>query len=72
MRKFPFKHDSQVHVVSDDRFQVAYYARGYLKYKRVRDMTRQEWKDTIEQEIDNDSFWMIVTCIELAKFSNRR
>jgi len=71
MRKFPFAHDNRIHLVADDRFQVAYYARGGGKYKRVRDTTRQEWRDTIEQEVDSDSFWMVVACIELAKFSNR-
>jgi hypothetical protein len=70
--QFPFAHDNRVHIVADDRFEVAYYARDGLKYKRVRDVERQTWEDTIEQEIDSDSFWMIVACIELAKFSNRR
>lgn len=72
MKQFPFKHDSRIHLITDERFQIAYYARGYLKYKRVRDIRRQAWKDTIEEEVDSDSFWMVVACIERAKFCSRR
>lgn len=72
MLEFPFPYDGRVHLICDERFQIAYYARGYLKYKRVRDTTRQTWKDTIEEEVDSDAFWMVVACIERAKFCSGR
>lgn len=61
---FPFPHDTPVHIVADDNFEVAYYARGYLKYKRVRQIASQGWQDTIEQQVDLDEFWLVVACIE--------
>jgi len=54
-------------VISDTRFAVAYYARGEKKYKRVKELGCQAWKDTVEQEIDDDHFWMVVACIERGK-----
>ena len=67
MPTYPFPHDARVYVVADNRFEVAYYARGYQKYKRVREIAYQMWSETVEQEIDHDHFWMVVACIERAK-----
>lgn len=67
MSSFPFPHDAQVCVIADDRFEVAYYARGYCKYKRIREIGLQTWSDVPEQEIDHDHFWMVVACIERGK-----
>lgn len=67
MPSFPFPHDQRVFIVADDRFEVAYYARGYQKYKRVRELGLQSWLDVPEQEIDHDHFWMVAACIERGK-----
>ena len=64
MPSFPFPHDGPVHLVADDRFKVAYYRRDYLCYKRVREVSKQSWMNTTEQEIDRDQFWMVVACIQ--------
>lgn len=64
---YPFSHQGRVLVVADDRFEVAYYARDYLKYKRVREIGLQTWEEAIEQEIDSDHFWMVAACIERGK-----
>uniref|UniRef100_A0A6H1ZX28 Uncharacterized protein n=1 Tax=viral metagenome TaxID=1070528 RepID=A0A6H1ZX28_9ZZZZ len=68
-REFPFPHQGPVSIVADDRFEVAYYARDYLKFKRVREIGTQTWQDTIEQEIDQDHFWMVRACIERGKLA---
>lgn len=64
MSSLPFPHDGPMFVVSDTRFAVAYYARDGKKYKRIKELDRQAWKDTTEQEIDADHFWMIAACTE--------
>lgn len=67
MSSFPFPHDARVFVIADDRFEVAYYAHGHLKFKRVREIGLQTWLDVPEQEIDGDHFWMAVACLERGK-----
>lgn len=67
--QFPFPHDAHVYVVADDRFEVAYYARGYCKFKRVREIAHQTWQDTVEHEIDQGHFWMVCACIERGKLA---
>jgi len=62
--RFPFPHQGRVFVIADDRFEVAYYARDYCKFKRVRELGSQTWQETIEQEITQDHFWMVAACIE--------
>lgn len=69
--QFPFPHDGYVYVLSDDRFEVAYYSRGYRKFKRVREIGLQNWNDTLEQEIDRDLFWFVVACVERAVGARR-
>ena len=64
MKKYPFLHNGHVYIVEDDKYQVAYYVRDRLKYKRIRSIASQEWENTIEQSICNDIFWMVVACIE--------
>lgn len=64
---YNFEHDSPVYLVSDGVYEVAYYARNYCKFKRVRELARQEWADTIEQQVDSDVFWMVVACIQRRK-----
>ncbi len=63
----PFPHQGRFFIIADDRFEVAYYARDYMKYKRVRQLGLQTWEDAVEQEIDNDHFWMVVACVERGK-----
>ena len=65
--RYPFPHQGRVHVVADDHFEVAYYARNYRKYKRIRQIGLQTWEEAIEQEIDNDHFWMVAACVERGK-----
>jgi hypothetical protein len=64
MPQFSFPHDGPIRVVADDRYEVAYYRRNYLCYKRVRELGLQTWQETTEQEIDHDHFWMMAACIE--------
>ena len=71
MSSFPFPHDLQVHVIADDRFEVAYYARDKKKYKRIRKIGTQTWQDTIEQEVDSGLFYFVVACIERRKKASR-
>lgn len=56
--------DTRVHIVADGNFEIAYYSRDGKKYRRVRDCDFQQWEDTVEQEISDDTFWMTVACIE--------
>ena len=65
--QYPFPHRGPVFVIADDRFEVAYYARAYCKYKRVRELGIQDWSDAPEQEIDHDHFLMVIACIERGK-----
>lgn len=67
--RFPFPHQGPVFVIADDRFEVAYYARDYCKFKRVREIGQQTWQETAEQEIDRDHFWMIAACVERGKWA---
>ena len=67
MSVLPFPHDGPMSMVSDDRFTVAYYARDGKKYKRVKELGKQAWKDTVEQEITAGHFYMVVACIERRK-----
>lgn len=64
---YNFEHDSPVYLIYDGVYEVAYYARNYRKFKRVREVARQEWTDTTEQQVDSDVFWMIVACIQRRK-----
>lgn len=64
---YSFPHQGRVYVIADDLCEVAYYACGYMKYKRVRQLGLQTWEEAIEQEIDSDHFWMVVACIERGK-----
>lgn len=64
---FSFPHQGRVFVLADDRFEIAYYARDYCKFKRVRELGLQTWQDTVEQEIDQDHFWTVCACIERGK-----
>lgn len=67
--RFPFPHQGRVFVVADDRFEVAYYARDYCKFKRIREIACQTWQETVEQEIDQDHFWMVAACVEWGKLA---
>jgi hypothetical protein len=64
MTRTKFPGGTREYLVFDDVLEIKYYARNGRKFKRVRVIASQEWKDTVEQEIDNDEFWMIVACIE--------
>jgi hypothetical protein len=64
MPRVPFPHDGPIRIVADDNFEVAYYALGWQKYKRIRQLGIQTWQETIPQEITRDEFWMVAACIE--------
>lgn len=67
MPKYPFEHDGPVFLLSDDNSETAYYSRNGRKYKRICLPLWKGWQRTTEQEIDNDTFWMVVACIERRK-----
>lgn len=64
MTKYPFEHDGPVFVLHTETHNIFYYARDGKKFKRTRRANEEDWKFTTEQEIDNDTFWMVVACIE--------
>lgn len=64
MSQDPFPHDGPIYIVADDRFEVAYYSRGYCKFKRVRELGLQTWQETTPIEIGADQFFMVIACIE--------
>lgn len=64
MTEYTFAHDGPVYLISDDHFEVAYYSRDKRKFKRIRKITSCGWKDTIELEVADGVFWMIVACVE--------
>lgn len=65
MSRYPFSHNGPVYIVYDHRFEIAYYSRLGKKYRRHRDTSCQTWEQTREQEIDKDTFWMVVACAEM-------
>ena len=69
--QFPFPHDLYVYVLSDDKFETAYYSHDRKKYKRVREIGLQTWEDAVEQEIDGDLFWTIVACFDRQRRERR-
>lgn len=69
--QFSFPYQGRVLVAGDDRFEIAYYARGYCKYKRTRELGVQTWEETVEVEIDQDHFMMIAACIERGRVTRR-
>lgn len=71
MPQYPFPYDLQVHVIADDRFEVAYYAYNKKKYKRIREIATQTWQDTEAQEVDSGLFFFVVACIERRKRGTR-
>jgi hypothetical protein len=64
MPKYPFEHDGPVFILGDDNSETAYYARDGKKYKRICQPLWKGWEHTREQEIDPDTWWMVVACIE--------
>ena len=64
MTEYTFAHDGPMYVISDDQFEVVYYSRDKRKFKRIRKIGKQAWEETIEQEVADGVFWMIVACAE--------
>lgn len=64
MNEYPFAHSGPAYMVYDHDFEIVYYSKLGKKYRRVRNITTQEWDDTTEQEVDNETFWMVIACIE--------
>ncbi len=65
MPQFTFPHNGPVYMIYDDHFEIAYYAREGKKYRRVRNIERQPWRETAEREVDNETFWMVIRMVEL-------
>lgn len=65
MPKYPFKHDGPVYLVQDDDFEIAYYSRNKRKLRRVRKKPNETWAMTVEREIDNETFWMVIALVEM-------
>ena len=64
MKEHTFVYDGPMYMISDDQFEVIYYSRDKRKFKRVREIGKQAWEETIEQEVAGGVFWMIVAYVE--------
>lgn len=62
---YPFDHDSPIYLIYDDNFETAYYVRDRKKYRRLREVEKEEWSLTTEEEVNDDTFWIVVTLIEM-------
>jgi len=64
MPKYPFPHTGPVYTVLSDTHEIVYYAREGKKFRRIRRVNEPDWDYTTEQEVDNDTFWMVIACVE--------
>lgn len=65
------KSDLPPTVVSDERFEVALFTRDGKKYRAVRELDKQTWRQAKVEEITSDHFYMIVACVQRRKKGTR-
>jgi len=71
MSPFDLPHDGPIHIIADDRFEVAFYAHDGKKYRAWRELGLQTWKEARIEEISADSFYMLVACVQRRKWGAR-
>lgn len=67
MEHYTFAHKGPVYIVRNHCFEIAYYSHLGKKYRRIRDIDFDTWEETKAVEVDNDTFWMVVACVERIK-----